>query len=99
MLIETDTISGNYLSITESLPKMKASIRELGEEHYVSLMSDIDDELFIQIHDIRGMLHFSESISIRPQEMMEKKLPHFSSGMYIVSIRSRNGVMALHYLQ
>lgn len=99
VLMETDTVSGTYLSISESLPMMKASIRGLGDDHYLSLSSIIDDQLSIKIHDIRGMLVSSETISIGAQEMMEKKLPHLSSGMYIVTIRSRDGVIGLHFLQ
>lgn len=97
VLMETDTVSGSYLSIEESMPTMQAYIRGFGDEQYLSIKSSIEEQVSILIHDIRGSLIHSDNISIASGELIEKKLPHFNSGMYIVSIRSTKGVIGLRY--
>jgi hypothetical protein len=97
--METDTVSGSYLSIEESMQTMQAYIRGFGDEQYLSIKSGIDEQVSILIHDIRGSLIHSDNISIASNELIEKKLPHFSTGMYIVSIRSTKGMIGLRYQQ
>jgi len=99
ILMETDTISGSYLSIKEHSSPIQAQIRGFGEEHYLAIHSDIDEQVSIMIHDLRGSLIHNEHISVSSHQVYEKKLPHFSSGMYIVSIRSTKGVIGIRYLQ
>jgi aminopeptidase N len=99
VLMETDTVSGSYLSIEESMQTMQAYIRGFGDEQYLSIKSGIDEQVSILIHDIRGSLIHSDNISIASNELIEKKLPHFSTGMYIVSIRSTKGMIGLRYQQ
>lgn len=99
ILMETDTISGSYLSIKEHSSPIQAQIRGFGEEYYLAIHSDIDEQVSIMIHDIRGSLIHNEQISVSSHQVYEKKLPHFSSGMYIVSIRSTKGVIGIRYLQ
>ena len=79
------------------MPTMQAYIRGFGDEQYLSIKSGIEEHVSIMIHDIRGSLIHSDNISIASTALIEKKLPHFSSGMYIVSIRSTQGMISLRY--
>jgi aminopeptidase N len=99
VLMETDTISGTYLSIEETTTPLQAHIRGFGEEHYLSINSEIDEHISVMIHDIRGSLIHHEQFAVASHQLNEKKLPNFNSGMYIVSIRSTKGVIGIRYVQ
>jgi aminopeptidase N len=99
VLLEADSISGTYLSVKESIIAPQAQIHTIGNQHFVSINSMMDEQLTIIIHDIRGRQVHSELLSIGSYQKLEKKLPQLDSGMYIVTIRSQQGVISLRLLQ
>jgi hypothetical protein len=76
-----------------------AEIRGFGDNSYLSIHADKSSNVMMTIHDIRGMQLYSNRFFIHAGEFNEIELPHFASGMYIVSIRTENGVQALRFVR
>lgn len=100
VLVEVDTASGVYLSVDEQMKSpLSAEIREFGEDSYVSIFTSEYSTMSLTIHDIRGSQVYAFNASMQPGEMKEIKLPHLTTGMYIVTIRTEHGVQTLRFLQ
>ena len=100
VLMEADTVSGVYLSVEKDKEKSTmAEIRGFADNSYLSIHAKESSNVMMTIHDIRGMQLYSNRFFIHAGEFNEIELPYFASGMYIVSIRTENGVHALRFVR
>ncbi|MFN5094504.1 MAG: M1 family aminopeptidase [Ignavibacteria bacterium] len=100
VLLEADSASGIYLSIDElQHASSMAKIRGFGDEVYLSIQSAEFSQALIHIYNLSGATVYSEQFWVNTGELREVELPKLPSGMYIVSIRTNNGVQLLKYIQ
>jgi hypothetical protein len=100
VLLEADSASGIYLSIDElQHASSMAKIRGFGDEVYLSIQSAEFSQALIHIYNLSGATVYSEQFWVDTGELREVELPKLPSGMYIVSIRTNNGVQLLKYIQ